>query len=99
MITYVLESIYYVKSRIKSCFLSASTFYASLIHSSCVFHVSNLVIFKITFESSNKFQNTLSLFPLKLFELQPFIDPIVIVLRNYISKHKEHYKILGNFIF
>ena len=63
----------------------------------CIFHISDLIISKIPFESSHEFQNTLSLFIFKSFELYHFLNPTLIIPINYISNHKKQYKILGKF--
>lgn len=63
----------------------------------CILHISDLIISKIPFESSHEFQNTLSLFIFKSFELYHFLNPTMIIPINYISNHKKEYKILGKF--
>ena len=63
----------------------------------CILHISDLIISKIPFESSHEFQNTLSLFIFKSFELYHFLNPTLISPINYISNHKKQYKVLGQF--
>lgn len=62
----------------------------------CIFHISGLVLPKITFGPFCRFQNNYLHFFLSCLSCN-FLNPTLIGLRNYISKHKERHKILGQF--